>query len=304
MLLGAIAAAAGEPEEALDLFRQAMDLDPDYLDAYLYAAEVAIHPLGHFDHAIELCDEAEELAADGPEEMDVILLRAEALVAAGRMEDARREAARIPRGPALAPAAVYALRAGRVMLDVGDAARAKELLEQALVEEDLRPDAHYFLGLTLELENRPREALEHFLLARELDSSAPDPPWAVSAEEFARMTREALETVKPPLAERLRDVPFGVLELPPPELVAEGVDPRSMVYLSAVADAAGRAASHGGGEHRSPTPRIAHIFVYQRNVERFARSAGEVCAELSLALQQEAEGIFASEQDARPEAEP
>jgi Tfp pilus assembly protein PilF len=47
-LLGAITAAEGDPEGAMDLFRRALDSDPDYLDAIFYAAELAIHPMGGF----------------------------------------------------------------------------------------------------------------------------------------------------------------------------------------------------------------------------------------------------------------
>ena len=61
-LLGFVAALEGEGEEAIEAYRQAIALDDTYLEAMLNAAEVYIHPLGDFDQAIEMCDQALDLA--------------------------------------------------------------------------------------------------------------------------------------------------------------------------------------------------------------------------------------------------
>jgi len=61
-LLGYTAALAGEAEEALEHYRQAIALDETYFEAMLNSAEVLMHPIGDWDEAIAMCDEALDYA--------------------------------------------------------------------------------------------------------------------------------------------------------------------------------------------------------------------------------------------------
>src|SRR5678815_4158341 len=67
-LLGFGAALAGESEEALEHYRQAIALDETYLEAMLNAAEVLMQPLGDWDEAIAMCSDALDYA-ETPEEI-------------------------------------------------------------------------------------------------------------------------------------------------------------------------------------------------------------------------------------------
>src|SRR5450432_2613697 len=51
-LLGYVKAAQGQPEDAIELYRQAIALDDTFVEAMLNAAEVLIHPLHDFDGAV------------------------------------------------------------------------------------------------------------------------------------------------------------------------------------------------------------------------------------------------------------
>ncbi len=295
-LLGAIAAAEGEAEEAVELLRQAMDLDPENLEAILHAAELAVHPLGDTALALQLCDQAEELTADAEEELDVALLRTEALLAAGRLEEARSAAGRLPPPPYPAPA--YYLRAGRVQLDLVEVKAAAALLAQALEHPDTRADAHYFLAVAEEMLGRGGEALEHFLAVRELDRAAPEPAWGLSAEDFAAVAHEAVSKLPPELARVLAGVPLRVLDHPAAELVAEGFDPRATVYLSTrplAQELQPRKKRRRGAPERQP----GCVFIYKRTVERFARSSDGVAEELQAALEGEV-ASFVGDADTRP----
>jgi tetratricopeptide (TPR) repeat protein len=55
-LLGYTAALAGDAEEALEHYKQALALDETYFEAMLNAAEVLMHPLGEWDEAIAMCE--------------------------------------------------------------------------------------------------------------------------------------------------------------------------------------------------------------------------------------------------------
>ncbi len=98
-LLGFVAALEGEGDEAIEAYRQAIALDDTYLEAMLNAAEVYIHPLGDFDQAIEMCDQALDLAEVDEEIIDALLLKFDALLGKGDSEEAARVVARIPAGP-------------------------------------------------------------------------------------------------------------------------------------------------------------------------------------------------------------
>ncbi|MGC4065810.1 MAG: tetratricopeptide repeat protein [Polyangiaceae bacterium] len=73
-LLGYVAALQGDFEEAVESYRQAIALDDTYLEAMLNAAEVCIHPMGEFDEALSLCEQALDLAENDDETVDALLL--------------------------------------------------------------------------------------------------------------------------------------------------------------------------------------------------------------------------------------
>src|ERR1041384_1356423 len=98
-LLGFVAALEGDGEEAIEAYRQAIALDDTYLEAMLNAAEVYIHPLGEYDEAIAMCDQALDLAETDDEVVDALLLKFDALLGKSQLEEAKVLCARFPKGP-------------------------------------------------------------------------------------------------------------------------------------------------------------------------------------------------------------
>src|ERR1700754_4030387 len=98
-LLGYVAALQGEFEDAIEHYRQAIALDDTYLEAMLNAAEVYIHPLGEYEQAIEMCDQALDLAEVDEEIIDALLLKFDALLGKGDADEAARVVSKIPKGP-------------------------------------------------------------------------------------------------------------------------------------------------------------------------------------------------------------
>ena len=98
-LLGYTAAIAGDAEDALEHYRHAIALDETYFEAMLNAAEVLMHPIGEFDAAVEMCDEALDYAETHEEIADCVLLKVDALIGKGEMDEARRGDATVPDGP-------------------------------------------------------------------------------------------------------------------------------------------------------------------------------------------------------------
>jgi tetratricopeptide (TPR) repeat protein len=288
-LLGAIAAAEGDPDEALDQFRQAMDADPEYLEAILYATELATHSLGDLDYALRLCDQAEELVDDGEGRQEVQLLRSEAHLAAGHLEDAEKALERVPGETWQVPA--HCLRAGRIFVELGQGGRAVKLLESALDDAEMAADGHYYLGLALEMDGRPAEALEHLLETWEVDRDLPEAEWAYAQEEFEHVVQDVVHRLPATLAKQIEAVPVLVLDHPAAELIAEGFDPRGLVYFSGVPAPEPAA---GGRRRRGDQggPQLTCVFVYKRMVERASSAASDVPDELLAALEHEAEFFF------------
>jgi tetratricopeptide (TPR) repeat protein len=293
-LLGAIASASGEPEEALEHFQRAIELDADYLEPILFAAEVCID-LGDTEGALALCDDADELELSGEEQLDVTLLRAEAYLTSGDLDSAGQMAMAIPPPPYADPKSL--LRAGHVFVEVGRLEEAVEAGKRAVEIEELRCDGHYFLGQVLEVQGKHEQALDHFLLSHELESTIGEPPWAVAGEQFEKLVEEAYDELHPSLRARLNGVPRQIAELPSPELIAEGFEPRAMVYFAGVPSDPLLEASGSDVPEEDPAAsrrlRLTGIFVYRRNVLRFSRSLTEAGKELGAELEREARAFFA-----------
>ncbi|MBK8480464.1 MAG: tetratricopeptide repeat protein [Proteobacteria bacterium] len=315
-LLGAIVAADGDAEEALELFRHALEVDPENVDAMIYAADVALHPLRQYALALQYLEDAAAIASDD-DQLDLGLLRAEAHVGLGDLDHARRIVDRLPGPPYADPANL--LRLGRLCVDLDRYDRAVELLQQASEQEATRVDALYFLGIVRDIGGDLEGAQACFLAVHAAEEVQPAPPWALSTEDFAAVAHEALARVPTDLGERLRAAPLHLRAMPPIELVVEGLDPRvPVLFAGSPAGAEDSGSSPGTGSSPSsgpssgpstssasngrrvrresespPQPELSAIFIYQRNVERFAGFADAEGEELFRALIDEASGFFA-----------
>jgi len=296
-LLGAIIAMEGDPNEAMDLFHQAIDADPEYVDAFLHAAEVALGTLNDADLTLQLCDEAKDLVPDDSEEASAIaLLSAEAHLASENVDAARRILAKLPSPPSSDP--VRTIHMAAILIDVEEPARAIEILTPIVEDPSLSADVHYYLGAAHQVAGDPREALVHHLAADDLDRKASPPPWSPSAEDFSKIVDKVLGLLAEGYDENLGKLPLRVADRPPFELICDGVDPRARVFLAslptlteepdAIPPAPQRPRrvnsknSKNSKKLAKPTTpamfkqEIAGIVVYKRNLENVAASAEEI----------------------------
>jgi tetratricopeptide (TPR) repeat protein len=280
-LLGFTAALRGDAEEALEHYRQAISLDDTYFEAMLNAAEILVHPLGEWDEAVALCDDAYELAETDEEVCDCILLKVDALMAKGDQEAARKAMALIPDGPF--ESSTYIFLIGRAYYELGDVDRAAPLIEEAARKDPEHAEAQYYLGLVRDERGDIRGATEAFLRARQLDVARGAPTWAPPAEAFATIVRTSLEKLDVILGRYVRDAEVFVTEVPGVELVVDGVDPRALLLLDT---------APAPSEDDDGPARPNRLFIYQRNVERVAGSAAAMEEELSSALEREITAVF------------
>jgi Flp pilus assembly protein TadD len=286
-LLGYIHAAEGNAEEALDAYRQAIELDETFVEAMLNAAEVLIHPLSDYDGALRMVEEALDFLEDDEERADAMLLRIDVLLAKGDREAAVRAVRALPDGPFDSPALEFLV--GRALFEVGDLEHAEKHVRSAAAADAGNGEAQYYLGLVCEARGDLRGATVAFLRAREIDLSLPPLSWSLPPEQFERRVRAAIARLPAELSAVLEGALVVVGDVPGLEVVADGVDPRMPVLVDDVTGQAER-------------PLAGRVFVYQRNVERNSNGLLGVEDELLRVLEGELNALFPPPDSAPTEA--
>jgi tetratricopeptide (TPR) repeat protein len=292
VLLGQIALQRGSAEGAMARFRKAIELDPDYAEPYLSAAEVALLELDDPEQALELADEVVSRADDQAEYLDALLLKVEALLHldVGDADSRAREALReVSAGPLDDP--MLALRAARSWLDLEAYDSAERYYRQVIDQDPESADAWHGLGMCAEGREDHEAMVEAWLKARELDLGAPQPPWHLTEAEFEKVAAESLDALPTHVRKRLANVPILARDIPDPDIVRQGFDPRILGFFSGVPYPE---KSIVGG----PPPHLDCILLFKRNIERVVRSRKEAQEEIGITLLHETGHFFAlSEED-------
>lgn len=281
-LIGYIFHAEGRAEEALEHYRQALDLDESYVEAMLNAAELLMSPLGDLDGALDMVREARDwLEDDGtPDELaDTMLLEVDIHLARGDAVSAASVVRDLPEGPFESPRLPTAI--ARALLDVGEVDAAMARLEEVLASEPPSADAFYYLALAREVKGDPTGAQIAFLQSRELDGTSEGPPWSLPTDQFERRVQSALASLPEHVSRVIEGALVVVTDLPGAEVVAEGADPRTPVLLDALSAP-------------DEPDKVGRIFVYKRNVERMAPGLFGLDAEVARALEHEVELVFSA----------
>lgn len=279
-LLGFIHQAEGRAEDALDHYRQAIAIDETYVEAMLNAAEVLIHSMRDLDNGLAMVDEALDFAEGDDEVADALLLRFDALVQQGERDAAAQVAAKLPDGPF--ENAQLDFMVGRAKFETGDLDGAEKHLESAVKRGPESGDAFYYQGLVREARGDLRGATLAFLQAREADLNAPRPSWSLATSNFERRVQNAVRKLPSALGETIEGALVVVSDIPGPEVVAEGVDPHIGVLIDDLQDGDGKPIA---GD--APAERAGRVFVYQRNIERWAENAVDIEDEILRTLEHE-----------------
>ncbi len=285
-LLGYSAAMGGEPEEALEHYKQAIALDESYFEAMLNAAEVLMHPLGEWDDAVGMCDDAYALAETDEEIADCLLLKVDALMSKGRADDAVRVMRLIPDGPF--DNASYTFLIGRAYYELGDMERASPLIEEAARKDPTHADAQYYLGLVRDERGDSRGATEAFLRARAIDVTREPPAWAPSPDAFGTLVEACIRKLDALIGRYVHEAEVFVVDVPGAELVVDGVDPRALMIIDSQVSQEEKTARFSP---QAANP-MCRIFVYQRNVERAAGTVEQLEDEVVAALEREITAVF------------
>jgi predicted Zn-dependent protease with MMP-like domain/Tfp pilus assembly protein PilF len=291
-LLGAVAAAEGDEEEALEQYRRAMEADPEYVSPMLFTAELLLGPEGDPDEALKLIDEALELAEEEDEYLDVLLLKAEALIACGDADDeALTVLGELP--PVDLPEALYHLRAGRCFYDLDKIDEAQHHFERAMAlepEPGQEADAWHGIGLCHEARGDVEAQAGAWRKVRTLDLAEPPPPFGLDEDDFAAAAEKTLAELPPRVKKLLENVPILVELAPSVELIDDGQDPRLLGLFDGV--------PYPEKTHVGSAGHLDAIHLFQRNIERVCRCRDELLEEIRVTILHETAHFFGlSEED-------
>ncbi len=281
-LLGYIARCEGEIEGALEHYRDALSADEGYVDAYLDTAELLIHPVGDFDKAIEMLHDLLDNVDDPEITLEAQLLLIDALSDKGDLVAAEKLVDLMPTTPTANEAHNFAI--ARVFLDHERSEPAEALLIALQAKDPHNPDVLFFLGLAQKNLNRP-DAIKTLIASREAEVLLPRAPWSVERQTFTQIVQQAIGQLPPEQQLELRDIAVYTFDLPAPELIVDGIEPRTALVFDGVGD---------------PTlGKIAKtLFVYQRNIERVVSTVEQMQEEIRLCIADELDSMRAERHSA------
>ena len=287
-LRGAIAAAAGDVEEALQWFREAADADPDYCSPLLQSAELQLYSMDDPEAAADLARRAQELAEEPDERADAALLVAECALALDRDDEALAALAELE--DLDHDDAALHCRAGQAFLDLSRLDEAERSYRAAIGRDDTLADAYHGLGLVCEARGDHAGMRKAWLKCRTQDLAAPRPPWHLDAPDFERIAEAAFDDLPDEVKGHLDNVPILIADYPSIEIVAEGNDPRMLGYFAGVP--LGDKSSVGGDSLQPDC-----VFLYQRNIEAACRDRDDLEHEIHVTLWHETAHFFGLDDD-------
>lgn len=154
--LGVVADRSGQANQALAYYRKALSYQPDYERAVDGAVKLFVRG-GDTNAAVRF---AEPVAREWERNLSLQTIYAEALIAAGRLDEAEKVArSALRRDERFVPAMIVLARAS---LARGREELAASILEQAAAIDGNHPEIHYLQGLAAAAEDQTAEAMRHY----------------------------------------------------------------------------------------------------------------------------------------------
>lgn len=221
--------------------------------------------------------------------LDRLLGRIERAIDSGNVgPEIRAMLKEIPRGPFEDP--VFHLRAGDVLCDLHAYDEAEAHYRQALVADPDWADALHRLGTLFSETERLEEMAEAYLRVRDQDLAEPRAPWAISEDDFAAIAEDTVAALPTEMRARMSNLPIVITEAPSEALVREGLDPRALGVITGVPVPEKSLVSDA-------QPELDCVQIFQRNVERLARTREEVAQQIRITVVHEALHYFGLSDD-------
>jgi predicted Zn-dependent protease with MMP-like domain len=294
----AVLAELGRLEEAGKAYGRALKAAPEDLEILLGAADCLISRAGDdreaVEEGLELCARGRKLAqrADDVELLFEFLL----LEGIGLNQLGECERALVSLDAALghAPRAVDAqVERGIALFELCRLAEAQAAFERVLKDVPEDPWAYHYLGLLAERRGDLKEAKKRFGRAQQLAPEEFPPPVALSEAEFDQALEDAVKALPAHVKEYLDNVTIAVEDIPSEEDLLGQAPPLSPCILGVF-----RGTPVG---ERSVTNAFDHfpasIVLYQKNLERFARTREELIEQIGITVMHEVGHLMGLDED-------
>ena len=273
--------AAGRIDDALDAYDRALAEGKGDPEVLLGAADLLVNRLGDDERDRADLERGYELARTAAKRArragDDGLLGEAAWVEGAALTQLGRADEALPR---LDEAAALHFERGIALYELlrWDEAREALLRAEAAAPDD--PWTQHQLGLVEERRQDAKEARRRFERARALAPDDFPAPLALSRPAFDRAVEEALAGLPDRVRQPLANVAITVEDLPSEEDLRAAVPPLSPGSLGMF-----RGPAYGRGGELDPVTHLpSSIVLFQRNLERFARSREELADEISVTL--------------------
>ncbi len=293
--------ALGRTEDARLAYARALSAGKDDPELLLGAARFLVEALPEEEQDREDLEEGlagaergEKLAARaGADELAVALLLVEARALAGLGSPVDALAA-LARAEALAPEdPEVLLEKGLALYELcrfDDAGAALAAAEAAAPDD---PEVIHALGLVAARRGDAAEAQRRFSRARSLAPDQFPKPVALAPAEFEAAVEAALEALPEPVRRYLANVAITVEDLPSDADLLAGDPPLAPGILGLF-----RGAPYGQKESMDPWTRFpSSIVLFQRNLERFARSRADLIEQIGVTLVHEVGHFLGLDED-------
>lgn len=297
LLAGACLLDLGDPEEADARLEAALRLHPRHLDLIMERASVLLG----WEEDEDALEEGLALAQRGLEQsrkdedldfqLDFLVLVASAHNTLG---DARAALAVIDEARALNPVDLGArLEHAAALFELCRFDEAKVQLEALAKDAPEEAWVHHTLGCIAERARDTALAQGHFARAQALDPEAFPPPIELGEEAFDAALEAAMERLPEAARAALENTPVAVEDFPSSEDLLANEPPLSPSILGLFR---GMAIPHR--ELLNPTDHFpATVLLYQRNLERFARTREELIEEIEVTLLHEVGHLLGLDED-------
>lgn len=283
---------AGDLQASVDTYDRLRVLEPKNPAWVLAEADLLIREAEDdrdlIDRGLELLERGERLL-DGDDELtfEFELLRATALNQLGEFQEALKS---LEVALHLEPSHPEALlEQGQALFELARFDDARRVYQQLATEYPTDAWAQHYLGLLAE--RRGQDPEPYFAKARALAPEEFPPPVHLSAEAFDAAVAEAIEALPAHAQPHLENCVIDVQPIPSDEDLREGgVSPLILgVFRGAAID------------ERSPVEAADHqttrITLYQRNLERFARTRDELLDEIRITVLHEVGHLLGLDED-------
>ncbi len=294
-------AELGRTDEALDAYDRALAAGKDDLELLLGAGEFFVNAAQDGDPDRDLVERGLELARRGAKlarkagddglRADFAWLEGAALNQLGRSDEAL---ARLAEAEQAAPDSVDVwLEKGFALYELCRFDEAREALVRAERLDAEEPWTQHQLGLVAERQGRQDEARRRFDRARKLAPDEFPKPIALSPAAFDEAVEDALRSLPEPVRRYLSNVAITVEDVPTDDDLRASDPPLSPAILGLF-----RGAPYGHKASMDPWSHFpSSIVLYQRNLERFARSRKDLIEQIGVTLLHEVGHFLGLDED-------